>query len=74
MDSNKDHISLLIAYQKKALRLLGLGLSNQNVSHLLDKRPDQKKYLQLLKPDLEASLHHNEQRNSEIYKKPEIPE
>lgn len=28
MDSNKDNIVLLIAYQRKALRLLNLGLKN----------------------------------------------
>ena len=63
MDTNKDNIVLLIAYQRKALRLLNIGLTNQSVSHLLDQRPDEKKYLQLLKPDLENSLKHNEQRN-----------
>lgn len=69
MDTNKDNIVMLIAYQRKGLRLLNIGLTNQNVAHLLDGRPEEKKYLQLLKPDLEASLHHNEQRNKEIYKK-----
>lgn len=39
MDTNKDNIVLLIAYQKKALRLLNLGLTNENVVHLLDQRP-----------------------------------
>ena len=52
MDTNKDNIVLLIAYQKKALRLLNLGLSNENVNHLLDQRPDQKKDLQKIKPEL----------------------
>lgn len=63
MDNSKDNIVLLIAYQRKALRLLKIGLSNQSVSHLLDQRPEEKKTLQLLKPDLEASLAHNEERN-----------
>lgn len=52
MDTNKDNIVMLIAYQKKGLRLLNIGLTNQNVAHLLDGRPEEKKYLQLLKPDL----------------------
>lgn len=39
MDTNKDNIVLLIAYQKKAFRLLNLGLTNENVVHLLDQRP-----------------------------------
>jgi len=39
MDNNKDNIVLLIAYQKKALRLLDLGLNNENVVHLMDQRP-----------------------------------
>lgn len=52
MDSNKDNIVLLIAYQRKALRLLNLGLTNESVSHLLDQRPEQKKDLQKIKPEL----------------------
>jgi hypothetical protein len=43
MDTNKDNIVLLIAYQRKAYRLLNLGLTNESVSHLLDQRPEQKK-------------------------------
>lgn len=43
MDNNKDNIVLLIAYQRKALRLLNLGLTNESVVHLLDQRPEQKK-------------------------------
>ncbi len=38
MDVSKDNIVLLIAYQRKALRLLNLGLTNENVVHLLDQR------------------------------------
>lgn len=38
MDNNKSHIVNVIAYQRKALRLLELGLKNQSVSHLLDER------------------------------------
>lgn len=52
MDTNKDNIALLIAYQRKALRLLNLGLTNENVVHLLDQRPEQKKDLQKIKPEL----------------------
>lgn len=63
MDTNKDNIGLLIAYQKKALRLLTLGLTNENVLHLLNQRPDQKKELQLIKPELENSLKKNLMRN-----------
>lgn len=63
MDSNKDNIVLLIAYQRKALRLLNLGLTNESVSHLLDQRPEQKKDLQKIKPELQASLNKNVMRN-----------
>lgn len=70
MDTNKDNIAMLIAYQRKALRLLELGLSNENVVHLLDQRPDQKKDLQRIRPELKASLERNINRNKEIYKKP----
>lgn len=70
MDTNKDHIALLIAYQKKALRLLNLGLNNENVVHLLNQRPEQKKDLLNIKPLLEAALNKNIMRNQEIYKKP----
>ncbi len=51
MDTSKDNIVLLIAYQRKALRLLNLGLTNENVVHLLDQRPEQKKDLQKIKPE-----------------------
>lgn len=54
MDSNKDNIVLLIAYQRKALRLLNLGLTNESVSHLLDQRPEQK---DLQKLSLNFKLH-----------------
>jgi hypothetical protein len=43
MDNNKDNIVNLIAYQRKALRFLDLGLKNEAVTHLLDGRPEQKK-------------------------------
>lgn len=69
MDTNKDNIALLIAYQRKALRLLNLGLTNENVVHLLDQRPEQKKDLQKIKPELENALNKNIMRNQEIYKK-----
>lgn len=74
MDNNKDNITLLIAFQKKALRLLDLGLNNENVVHLLDQRPEQKKELLKIRPELKAALDKNLSRNREIYKKPEISE
>jgi hypothetical protein len=43
MDNNKDNIIYLIAYERKALRFLDLGLKNPAVAHLLDSRPDQRK-------------------------------
>jgi hypothetical protein len=43
MDNNKDNIIYLIAYQRKALRLLDLGLNNASVVPLLNSRPDEKK-------------------------------
>ena len=72
MDNNKDNIIYLIAYQKKALRLLDLGLNNQSVAPLLNNRPDQKKELLQIKPVLQADLKNNIKRNQEIYKKAEI--
>ena len=42
MDNSKDNIVYLIAYQRKALRLLELGLNNQAVLPLLNTRPQQK--------------------------------
>lgn len=50
MDQNKDNIIYLIAYERKALRFLELGLKNQSVTHLLDSRPDQKKDLENILP------------------------
>lgn len=69
MDSDKDNIIYLIGYQRKALRLLNLGLSNESVVHLLNQRPEQKKELINIKAPLEASLNKNVMRNKEIYKK-----
>lgn len=43
MDNNKDNIVNLIAYERKAMRFLELGLQNPAVAHLLDSRPEQKK-------------------------------
>lgn len=43
MDNSKDNIVYLIAYQRKALRFLDLGLSNQAVLPLLNSRPENKK-------------------------------
>lgn len=37
---------------------------------LLDRRPEEKKDLMKIKPQLEDSLKKNIQRNTEIYKKP----
>lgn len=45
MDNNKDNIVYLIAYERKAMRFLELGLKNSAVTHLLDSRPDQRKQL-----------------------------
>ena len=39
MDNDKDNIINLIAYQRKAVRFLELGLKNESVKHLLDSRP-----------------------------------
>lgn len=74
MDHNKEHIVNLIGYQRKALRLLNLGIQNENVVHLLNQRPDQKKELLNIKPFLESSLAKNIERNDQIYKKPEPSE
>jgi hypothetical protein len=74
MDNSKDNIIYLVAYQRKALRLLDLGLNNQAVIPLLNSRPEEKKELLNIKPQLEASLKTNITRNKEIYKREEIKE
>lgn len=74
MDNDKDNIVYLIAYQRKALRLLDLGLVNQAVLPLLNTRPEQKKELTNIRPLIEASLKTNSKRNQEIYKRQEIKE
>lgn len=63
MDNSKDNIIYLIAYQRKALRLLELGLNNQAVLPLLNSRPQQKAELTNIKPQLENSLKTNVKRN-----------
>lgn len=63
MDKSKDNIIYLIAYQRKALRLLDLGLNNQSVAQLIDSRPDEKKELLKIRPLLEESLKKNIVRN-----------
>ncbi len=52
MDNDKDNIIYLIAYQRKALRLLDLGLVNQAVIPLLNSRPEQKKELTNIRPQI----------------------
>ena len=52
MDKSKDNIIYLIAYQRKALRLLDLGLNNQSVAQLIDSRPEEKKELLKIRPQL----------------------
>ncbi len=52
MDNNKDNIIYLIAYQRKALRLLEIGLNNASVVPLLNSRPDEKKELLNIKPQI----------------------
>ncbi len=43
MDKDKDNIKYLLAYQRKALRILKIGLEEASVVHLLKERPQQKK-------------------------------
>ena len=43
MDNDKSNIIYLIAYERKALRLLDIGLNNNVVAPLINNRPDQKK-------------------------------
>jgi hypothetical protein len=72
MDNNKENIIYLLAYQRKAIRLLDIGLSNESVLPLLNTRPEEKKELLKIKPQLESSLKTNIKRNQEIYKRQEI--
>lgn len=69
MDKDKGNIIFLIAYQRKALRLLELGLNNQVVAPLWQNRQEEKKDLMNIKPQLENSLKTNVERNKQIYKK-----
>jgi hypothetical protein len=43
MDNDKSNIIYLIAYERKALRLLDIGLNNSAVAPLLNNRAEQKK-------------------------------
>lgn len=63
MDNDKENIIYLIAYQRKALRLLEIGLANQSVLPLLNSRPEEKKDLLNIKPQIENSLKTNIKRN-----------
>jgi len=68
MDNDKSNIIYLIAYERKALRLLDIGLNNSVVAPLINNRPDQKKELLNIKPQVESSLKNNVERNKQIYK------
>jgi hypothetical protein len=72
MDNDKENIIYLLAYQRKALRLLDIGLNNQTVVPLINSRPEEKKELLNIKPQIENSLKTNLKRNQEIYKRTEI--
>lgn len=69
MDKDKENIIYLIAYQRKALRLLELGLNNQVVAPLWQNRGEERKELMNIKPSLENALKTNIQRNQQIYKR-----
>jgi hypothetical protein len=49
MDSDKGNIVKLIGYQRKALRLANIGLTNESVAHLFKEKMDQRKELEKIK-------------------------
>jgi hypothetical protein len=68
MENDHSMITLVIAYERKALRLLELGLKNQSVETLLNQNIKQKNELIKVQDELRQNLAKNVMRNNEIYK------
>ena len=64
MEKDPSLIVLVIAYERKALRLLDLGLKNQSVEMLFNMNPKQKAELVRVQDELKQSLAKNVMRNN----------
>lgn len=56
IDREPHLVNQVIAYEKKALRLLDLGLKNQSVETLLNQNMKQKNELTMMQNELQESL------------------
>ena len=74
MEKDATKIPIVIAYERKAQRLLNIGLKNQSVEMLFNENKTQKIELVRSQEELSLSLQKNIARNNEIYKQPEIKE
>lgn len=74
MEKDATKIPLVIAYERKAQRLLNIGLKNQSVDALFSENKAQKTELIRAQEEISANLQKNIERNNQIYKQPEIKE
>lgn len=68
MEKDATKIPLVIAYERKAQRLLNIGLKNQSVEMLFNENKAQKTELVRSQEEIGMSLQRNIARNQEIYK------
>jgi len=64
MEKDSSNIVLVLAYERKALRLLEIGLNNQSVQMLFNQNPKQKAELIKVRDELKQSLAKNVMRNN----------
>ena len=74
LEKDATKIPIVIAYERKAQRLLDIGLKNQSVDALFSQNKAQKTEFLGLQEELALNLQKNLARNKEIYKQPEIKE
>lgn len=74
METDHNNISIVIAYEKKAQRLMDIGLKNQSVEQLFNVNKQQKKELVQMQSEIQQSLSKNLERNAQIFKQVEMKE
>jgi transposase-like protein len=70
LENDHSHIATVIAYERKAQRLMDIGMKNQSVEQLFNMNKQQKKDLIQMQSELQQSLKKNLERNAEIFKQP----
>jgi hypothetical protein len=59
LENDHSYISTVIAYEKKALRLMDIGMKNQSVEQLFNMNKQQKNELVQMQKELQQNLSKN---------------